>query len=68
MFYMSYRDDEEEEKDDENAAIADDALEEIGADFVEDEIGTDAEVPKILAEDDDEEDVDYDKHDDVDPI
>lgn len=62
--------DDEEESDDEDAAIADDALDEIGDDFAEEDIlGGDAATVAADAEDeDDEKDVDFDRHDDVDPI
>lgn len=66
---MTHRDDEEEGED-EDTAIADDALEEIGEDFVEEDVlGVDAALLTPEVEDeDDEKDVDFDRHDDVDPI
>jgi hypothetical protein len=69
MFHMSHRDDEEEDED-KDKAIGDDALDEIGDDFVED-VPLPPELDPLLAADvavDDEEDVDFDSHDDVDPI
>jgi hypothetical protein len=72
MFTMSHRDDDEEEAEDEDAAIGDDALDEIGDDFAED-APLPAELDPLLAaddgdEEDDEEDVDFDSHDDIDHI
>jgi hypothetical protein len=71
MFHMSHRDDDEEETEDEDKAIGDDALDEIGDDFAED-APLPPELDPLLAadveDDDDEEDVDFDSHDDIDPI
>jgi|GEM_PF-4610195 len=70
MTHMTYRDDEEEAED-EDAAIADDALDEIGDDFSDDEGLLDTELAVSGGDDEDEEDekdVDFDRHDDIDPI
>ncbi len=69
MTHMTFRDDEEE-KEDEDAAIADDALDEIGDDSAVDD-GLDTELALAPAADEDDEDekiVDFDRHDDIDPI
>ncbi len=69
MFTMGFRSDEEEEKEDEDAAIADDAIDEIGEAFPVEELDEAVEpIAKVVAEEDDEEDVDFDLHDDVDPV
>jgi hypothetical protein len=70
MTHMTFRDDEEE-KEDEDAAIADDALDEIGDDFAVDDGLLDTELaltPAADEDDEDEKDVDFDRHDDIDPI
>ena len=70
MTHMIHRDDEEE-KEDEDAAIADDALDEIGDDFASEEDLLDVGVAVSSGDDEDDEDekqVDFDRHDDVDPI
>lgn len=67
---MTYRDDEEE-KEDEDAPIADDALDEIGDDLAVDDSLLDTELahaPVADEDDEDEKDVDFDRHDDIDPI
>ena len=69
MLYTGFRSDDEEEKEDEDAAIADDAIDEIGEAFPVDELDDAAEpIAKVIEEEDDEEDVDFDLHDDVDPV
>ena len=70
MTYMTQRD-VEEEKEDEDAAIADDALDEIGDDLAVDDGLLDTELalaPLADEDDEDEKDVDFDRHDDIDPI
>lgn len=70
MTHMTFRNDEEE-KEDEDAAIADDALDEIGDDLAVDDGLLDTELaltPVVDEDDEDEKDVDFDRHDDVDPI
>ena len=68
MIHMAFHrdEDEEEEPEDADAGLADDLLDEIDDDF-----GVDALDAETLVEDkeeDDEEKVDFDRHDDVDKI
>ena len=69
---MEFRtnDEEEEEKEPgEDTGIADDLLDEIDDDFGDDAMGAETLVPAEKEEDaEDEEKVDFDRHDDVDKI
>ena len=70
MLYVGFRSDDEEEMEDEDAAIGDDALDEIGEVFAEEELDPAADplIAGVDDEEDDEEDVDFDTHDDVENI
>jgi hypothetical protein len=70
MLYVGFRSDDEEETEDEDAAIGDDALDEMGEVFTEDELDDTADplVAGVDEDDEDEEDVDFDTHDDVEKI
>ena len=68
MIHMGYRSDDEEEEEkepSEEAGIADDLLDEIDDDFSDDTLEVGAVVPDV---EEDEEKVDFDRHDDVDKI
>ena len=68
MMHTGYHtEDEDEEPEDAEAGLADDLLDEIDEGFGDDAL--DAETLAVPdAEDDDEEKVDFDRHDDVDKI
>ncbi len=70
MLYNGYRSDDEtpEEEEDEEASLGDDVLNEMEDTFAVDELDGAFLVDDVKEEEDDEEDVDFDRHDDVDRI